>query len=391
VVSGECLCHLSVALTKNPPILVIEKKLFKQQQMKNDFGFEVITMKTINHLLLSTLLIISVFGALTITTAQGQEVGTNPTAPPAKPPVSDPVQSPQNTALLQADDRYRIGPGDVIEIRVYNRPQLSREAVRVDARGMIQMPLLEGDIQAACRTEEELSKEIATRYLKYQRNPYVNVFIKEFQSTPVAVVGAVDKPGRFQLQRRVRLAELIAFAGGHTDKAGLRVQVARTGGQTLCEFRGVNSPEGAGGEELLSFNLIDTLRGEANSNPYMRPGDIVAIPEAEQAFVVGNVFKPSVIPLKEPITVSQAVAMAGGTLKNSKTDKVRILRQVPNSPNKTEIIVNLSAISKLKAEDVVLRGGDIVEVPTSAYKTILSGILGAIAPTMTSLPLYVLR
>ncbi|HKS28648.1 MAG TPA: polysaccharide biosynthesis/export family protein [Pyrinomonadaceae bacterium] len=341
---------------------------------------------------LRTLLLFGAVSFMTIASAPAllaQQKTEGAAGGPPPPAAAD--ASSGKVAVPDRDDRYRIGPGDVLDIRVFNRPQLSREAVRVDARGMIQMPLLEGDIQAACKTEEELAKEIATRYLKYQRNPYVNVFVKDFQSTPVAVVGAVDKPGRFQLQRRVRLAELVAFAGGPTDKAGQRVQVARTGGQSLCESRGITSPSDSDNEEFLSFNLIDTLRGAENSNPYMRPGDIVTIPEAEQAFVVGNVFKPAVIPLKEPTTVAQAVAMAGGALRDSKTDKVRILRQIPNSPNKTEIIVNLSAISKRQAEDVVLRGGDIVDVPTSTGKRIMSSILGAISPAAANLPVYILR
>ena len=62
------------------------------------------------------------------------------------------------------DDRYRIGPGDILDIRVYNRPQLSREAVRVEGNGMLRMPLIENEIQAACLTEGELAKEISTRY-----------------------------------------------------------------------------------------------------------------------------------------------------------------------------------------------------------------------------------
>ena len=103
-----------------------------------------------------------------------------------------------NTSTAKDDDRYRIGPGDVLDIRFYNRPQLSREAVRVDGHGMIRMPLVEGEIKAACLTESELSTEIASRYLKYYRNPHIDVFIKEYQSEPVAVIGAVNAPGRFQ-------------------------------------------------------------------------------------------------------------------------------------------------------------------------------------------------
>src|SRR5216683_4713482 len=79
-------------------------------------------------------------------------------------------QSPSavvGVATSQPDDRYRIGPGDVLDIRIFNRPNLSRDAVRVESSGIIRMPLIEGEIQAACKTEGELAKEIASRYLKY--------------------------------------------------------------------------------------------------------------------------------------------------------------------------------------------------------------------------------
>src|ERR1041384_4945367 len=103
------------------------------------------------------------------------------------------------------DDRYRIGAGDVLDIRIYNRPQLSREAVRVEGSGMIRMPLIETEIQAACLTEGELSKEISTRYAKFYKNLQVDVFIKEYHSRQVAIIGAVNDQGRFELQRRIRL------------------------------------------------------------------------------------------------------------------------------------------------------------------------------------------
>src|SRR5678810_396368 len=97
------------------------------------------------------------------------------------------------------DDRYRIGPGDVLDIRVYNRPQLSREAVRVEGNGMIRMPLIETEIRAICLTEGELAKEIATRYTKFYRNLQVDVFIKEYHSRQVAIIGAVNDQSRFEL------------------------------------------------------------------------------------------------------------------------------------------------------------------------------------------------
>src|SRR6266513_4560033 len=91
------------------------------------------------------------------------------------------------------DDRYRICAGDVLDIRIYNRPQLSREAVRVEGSGMIRMPLIESEIQAACRTEGELARDITTKYTKFYRNPQVDVFIKEYHSKQVAIIGAVNE------------------------------------------------------------------------------------------------------------------------------------------------------------------------------------------------------
>ena len=118
------------------------------------------------------------------------------------------------SVAAQQDDRYRIGPADVLDIRIHNRPQLSREAVRVEGNGMIRMPLIDAEIQAACLTEGELAKEISTRYAKYYRNLQVDVFIKEYHSRQVAIIGAVNDQSRFELQRRVRLLELLTYAKG---------------------------------------------------------------------------------------------------------------------------------------------------------------------------------
>jgi polysaccharide export outer membrane protein len=295
-------------------------------------------------------------------------------------------------ASSEADNRYRIGAGDVLEIRVFNRPQLSRDAVRVEGNGMIRMPLIEGEVRAACLTESELAQEIGRRYLEYQRNPQVDVFIKEYNSQPVAVIGAVNSPGRFQLQRRVRLLELLAFAGGPAERAGRTVQVIHNSPPLLCELPASSSPAGNSAiSEMSTYRLNSLLQGDLQANPFIRPGDIVTITEAEQVFVVGNVLKPSTIPLKEKITVSQAIAMAGGTMPDTQMDRVRIIRQEAGRNNKTEIIVDLKAIRSQRAEDVALQANDIVEVPTASGKRFLRSLLNGIVPSAARLPLQVIR
>jgi polysaccharide export outer membrane protein len=325
--------------------------------------------------------------------AQAQGGGA-PAAPTNPVPVAPAERSGNDDASAQAGEGYRIGAGDVLDIRVFNRPQLSRDAVRVDGHGMIRMPLVEGEMQAACRTEAELAHEIEARYLKYLRSPHVDVFVKEFQSQPVAVIGAVNLPGRFQLQRPMRLLELLTYAGGPSDRAGARVQVAHTAAPSPCEGRAGGEAAAADDESvadaLSAYRLSETLRGAEQSNPLVRPGDIVNLPEAEQAFVVGNVLRPMAIELKEPVTVSRAIAMAGGTMPDTKSEKVRILRQTPGSTEKKEIFVDLRAVEKRQAEDVALQADDIVDVPIAGGKRLLRSLVSSIFPAAGQLPVQVI-
>jgi polysaccharide export outer membrane protein len=246
---------------------------------------------------------------------------------------------------VQTSDRYRIGAGDVLEVRVYNRPQLSREAVRVEGNGIIRMPLIEGDIQAACKTEGELAKDISARYARYYRNLPVDVFIKEYHAREVAL-SASERTGRYQ-RSDIFGCPMLTFAKGPSDKAGRTINIVRGPRADVCATGDPTTSEGG----LITLRLNDTLRGDETANPYVEGGDIVTIPEAEQVYVVGNVFTPRTLPLKESLTVSQAIAMAGGPLRDSKTDKVHIVRRATGSTAQSEIFVNLAAIAHKKEQD----------------------------------------
>jgi len=286
----------------------------------------------------------------------------------------------------ERDERYRIGPGDILDIRILNRANLSRESVRVEGNGMIRMPLIETEIQAACQTEGELAKEIANRYLKFYRNPQVDVFIKGYHSRQVAIIGAVNDQSRFELQRRIRLLELLTYAKGPSAKAGQTINVVHSPQAWSCSKPGAEETATA----FSSYKLSDTLTGLRSANPYLEAGDIVTIPEADQVYVVGNVFSPLTIPLKEPITLSRAIAMAGGVKQDAKKDKIRVVRQEPGSSTKKEIIVNLSAIEKQRAEDIALMANDIVEVQTSEGKALLRSLISGAGSSVSQLPIRVI-
>jgi polysaccharide biosynthesis/export protein len=291
-------------------------------------------------------------------------------------------------ATSQPDDRYRIGPGDVLDIRIFNRPNLSRDAVRVEGNGMIRMPLIDTEIQAACKTEGELAAEISRGYIKYYKNPQVDVFIKEYHSKQVAVIGAVNEQSRFELQRRIRLLELLSYAKGPSPKAGQTINIVHAPPSLGCQNANAVNEDAA--TAFVSYKLSETMQGLPSANPFIEPGDIITLPEADQIYVVGNVFTPLTIPLREPITLSRAVAMAGGVKQDSKKDKVRIVRQEPGSATRKEILVDLSAIEKKNADDVALLPNDIIDVPLSGGKSFLRSLLGTVAPTVSSLPVRVI-
>ena len=249
---------------------------------------------------------------------------------------------------------------------------------------MVRMPLIEGDIKAACLTEGELAKEISTRYAKFYKNLQVDVFIKEYQSQQVAVIGAVNDQSRFKLQRRVRLLELLTYAKGPSTRAGQTINIVHSSTTSPCKEN-----DESDSSVFTSYKLSDVLQGDPKSNPYLEAGDIVTIPEADQIYVVGNVISPVTIPLREPITLTRAIAIAGGLKQDTRKDKIRVLRQEPGTTVRKELTVDLSAIEKKSSEDLALLPNDIIDVPTSAGKSFLRGLFQGFVPSVGQLPVRV--
>ncbi|MET0648725.1 MAG: SLBB domain-containing protein [Pyrinomonadaceae bacterium] len=333
------------------------------------------------------------------TAAAGQAATTAPAGAPAEPQRVAPAE------------QYRIGPRDVLNIRVTAPEivaQFSAEALEVNECGMI--PLLsvqneeQNEVRAAGMTTSELQEHLRRFYTKYKRNPQVVVKVREYNSQPVAINGAVARPGQFQLRRPVRLLELLQFyAGGATERSGGRVQIARMPALGACEAKPakpeqatqtaqtVTPIDDSNAPSFLTFRLEETLKGDERANPFLQPGDVITLPEAKEAYVVGNVMRPGPVPLRDDhLTVSRAVAMVGGTMPDTKQEKVRIVRQEANGASR-EFFVDLNAIKKQQAEDVALLPNDIVEVPVAGGKRILRSLVGAFVPSVGQLPVQVIR
>jgi polysaccharide export outer membrane protein len=318
-------------------------------------------------------------------------VGQNAAAPIGNnAPAVTRIATPDDAA---DDKRYRIGAGDVLTINVRKAPELSGP-VRVDQRGMIRIPMIDDEVKAACKTESELASEITNLYLEYKKSPNVDVYVTEFQSRPVAVIGAVNGAGQFKLQRQVRLLELLSFAAGPSGRAGRLVEVIHAGGPSLCQAGtgdGAPAQTESLSQQVSVYVLAKTLLAERDSNPLIQPGDIIHLPEADQVFIIGHVNQPQAISLRDkPISISRAIAMTGGPARDAKTSKIRIIRQTTDGDKKQEFFVNLGAIMKQQSPDILLMPNDIVEVPSSAGKTLLNTLQGAVAPALTQIPVRVI-
>lgn len=293
---------------------------------------------------------------------------------------------------LIVNENYRVGPGDILDVVVSKNDSLSRNGLRVSNKGTVQLPMLDSDVPAACLTERQLADEIKEKYKKYLVSPYVNVTVREFNSNPVAVIGAVNSPGRFQLQRPIRIAELLTFVNGPSTNAGRTIEIMRNSSRPYCEESKFVIPE-AGEEELLTLTLADTFRGGESANPLVRAGDIIRVAEAGQmnAYIQGNVKNGMAINLKDPVSLSQAIAMAGGLTSGAQTEKIKIRRQIAGSINREEILVNYKEINRGVRDDVLLQANDIIEVlgPTGAKK-VFQDLVRSVVPMVTQLPTRVI-
>lgn len=286
---------------------------------------------------------------------------------------------------------YLLGPGDTLDVRVFGQSDLNA-VVEVDSDGNISsLPFLDAPIPAKCRTDKEIQKDIIKAYGKYIKNPQVSVRIAERKSRqPATVFGAVRQPTRVQMQRKVRLNELMVVSGGFTDRASGTIQIFHTE-PLMCPQPGEEALAQPIDDSKAPFEIvkISELRsGKGQANPVVRPGDIVLVTEAEPVYITGSVVSPQGIFLRDQLTLSRALAMVGGVRKEAKSSDVRIYRQKPGATDQETIRVDYAAIKKNQKPDFFLQAFDIVEVPEAGMfspSRIGQTLVGAVSGSLGSM------
>jgi polysaccharide export outer membrane protein len=315
---------------------------------------------------------------------------------PQEPPPPTPSQSPGLD--VQGIKSYLLGPGDVLDIRVFGQPDLN-SSVPVDSDGNLSsLPFLETPIKAKCRTDKEVQKDIAAAYAKFINNPQVSVRISERNSRqPATVFGAVRQPTRVEMKRKVRLNELMAVSGGFTERASGTIQILHTE-PLMCPEPGEEAealPIDGTRIPLQIVKIQDLRMGKTGANPVIRPGDYVLVTEAEPVYITGAVLSPGGIYLRDQLMLSRALAMVGGPRKEAKLTDVKIYRQIPNSANQEVLHVDVAAIRKNQKPDFVLQPYDVIEVTEAGMfsssrigSTLLGAVTGAFTGAITSTGTY---
>lgn len=267
---------------------------------------------------------------------------------------------------------YQIGPEDLLQITLYNIPESEARVTprtvttRVNHQGSISIPLL-GELKVAGSTVSQLEKELVVRYEKYIYNPQVGVTITEYRQR-ASVIGAVQKPGVFELTGPKTVLDLVAMAGGITDKAGMQLHLYR---------------QGPDGRESYVIDFAGLANSSRNLDPKdvqmiampVKADDVINVPAAGTFFVDGAVRRPGPYPLGQRVSLTQALATAGGIDTEISSSDIQIFRRKGVSEMQP-ITVDFDALMAGSGVDPQILADDVIIVSVSSAKWLVKRFVG---------------
>ena len=316
-----------------------------------------------------------------------QPAGQQESAAPAQLPAAQPLSSAASstsgaTANSPKTDEtnketssdwsgmLKLGAGDLLEVSVYNVPELSAK-VRISNAGDIYLPLIDY-VHVEGLTQEEAQTLIAKRLEDggFVRNPHVSIFIDEANSQGVTVLGEVNKPGIYAEIGDHHLYAIISQAGGFSQSASRKIAVVRRGQS-----------------EAIHLDLPRNLADDLSKNIEILPGDTINVPRAPIIYVVGDVGRPSGLLVDNgSLTVLQALALAGGTNHTAKLSGARLIRKGPSGMIETKL--EIKKMLEAKSPDVPLQGDDILFVPVSGGRVLAGKTFDVAMAAATAVTVY---
>lgn len=268
--------------------------------------------------------------------------------------------------------QLRIGGGDLLNVNVYGVPELAQD-VRVNNSGDVYLPLV-GYVQLGGLTPDQAQTVIENRLREgeFVKNPHVSVSLKDYLNQSATVTGEVNRPGIYPILGTRRLLEVLAAAGGLTNRAGKTVTITHR-----------DHPE-----EPLKLDLPADLAKSPKDNIEVLPGDTLLVNRAGVVYVVGEVARPTglVMDNNEKLTAMQAIALAGGPTSVAAMNSTRLIRTLPTG--REEVPLPLKKMLSTKQADVDLKPDDIIFVPASFGKKAAKRSVESVLAVTQSLAIY---
>lgn len=274
-------------------------------------------------------------------------------------------------ATLSGYKDYSVGPEDLLGIEFFGIDELGKE-VRVNGQGEISLPLV-GLVKVSGLSPQAIEDKLTKLYREgdYIKAPQISVIVKEYRHQRVMVTGAVKNPGSFEVIGPRTLLEMLGKAGGVSEMSGDTVHLIRA--QSASDVRktiklGEAIQPFSPGSETIVVDLKRLVsQGTSELNLPIKTGDVIFVPYAQSAYVLGAVSTPKNVPVKDNLTAIQAVTMAGGQHIMLASNRVTVVRFNDHGGTDT-FSLNLKKVTAGQEADILLKGGDIVFVKESAVR-----------------------
>ena len=269
------------------------------------------------------------------------------------------------------NDIYLVGSDDLLDIDAYNVDEL-KKTVRVNSEGNIALPLV-GIISVKGLTTSEIERLITRKLEKYIGETVVTVFVKEYKSQRISVVGAVRAPQIFAVTGQRYLIDMLLMAGGLLPEAGNICYVIRP---TVR-----NSPNSKAATVIIDLEEL-LENGNFSLNIPVFAGDVINVPKGGVIFIDGAVNSPGAFSIRGKMTLVQAMTMAKGLTDTADPGDVRIFRENKNG-EKDIITVDYKAMRAGEKTDILVAENDIIIVPESGIKNFFSGFAKTVRGAMS--------
>jgi protein involved in polysaccharide export with SLBB domain len=273
---------------------------------------------------------------------------------------------------------YHVGPGDVLEVKVFQLVELDRETVarvEVDQTGYVYLPILNHVLVGGMTVEQVQAGLVHLLSERYMRDPKVNVSVVGHNNKKVMVLGHVHKPGEVALETDTStLLDVISQAGGISGNVAPNIEILRGA------YNGLAGPfSNMAGKsyrsELIPVSKLFAEDGHSQVNPVIYPGDVVKVRSLSDGYIYisGEVLRPGSSEFRRPLTILQAVSCAGGASPIAAENKCKVIRRDAEG-RETEVIVDLQRIRSGKDQNLLMACNDTILVPVDPVKKFFNDV-----------------